>query len=138
MLHTVGLCFRFADGIGRRPLHRSHPAYDENGDPLAGVNFRLDVETFMECPCPFGEGEEPPPGGSQSYYGSDTETTDSNGYVFLSVSALPGDLVLMRVYRTSVLYAGISSQNTSTTTANTLFPEFHIGSDIDLNGIVDN
>ncbi|MCG8605770.1 hypothetical protein MJD09_12335 [bacterium] len=53
-------------------------------------------------PCPFGEGEEEHQGGSQSYYGSDTGTTDSNGYLSLSVSALPGDLTLMAVYRTSI------------------------------------
>ncbi|MCG8605762.1 hypothetical protein MJD09_12295 [bacterium] len=97
----------------------------------------MDVETFMECPCPFGEGEEEPQGGSQSYYGSDTGTTDNNGYLFLSTPFLPGDLVLMRVYRLSVQYSTISSENTSTTTATTLFPEFHLGADSDVNGVVD-
>ena len=42
--------------------------YDENGDPLAGINPRLDVTTLQVCPCPFGEGEEPPPGGSQTVF----------------------------------------------------------------------
>ncbi|MCG8604635.1 hypothetical protein MJD09_06485, partial [bacterium] len=127
LILTIVLLVFYGAAQADGPFSAYVQVYDENGDPLAGVNFRLDVETFMECPCPFGEGEEPPPGGSQSYYGSDTGTSDSNGYLFLSVSALPGDLVLMRVYRLSVQYSTISSENTSTTTATTLYPVFHLG-----------
>ena len=126
-LLTIALLILCGSARADGPFSAYVQVYDENGDPLPSVNFRLEVETFMQCPCPFGEGEDPPPGGSQQYFGSDTGTTDSNGCVFLSTPPLPGSLTLMSVYRTSVLYAGISSQNTSTSTANTIFPEYHFG-----------
>ena len=92
--------------------------YDQSGQPLAGVPILMIVETT-------------------SYTGFASGATNAAGFVYLSLTA-PGLLDDFTVMITGTDYVILSSQNTSTSTANTLYPRFDVGVDIDGNGIIDD
>jgi len=91
--------------------------YDQSGQPLAGVPIRMELHTTIA-------------------YEWDVRTTDSNGYVYIPLTA-PGFLEYMYVTITNQNYEILSSQGTYTETSIYLYPTFNVGLDINRNDITD-
>lgn len=102
--------------------------YDPDGNPVEGVQVRLDVEAWLFVP----------PDVQEYFSGSDVRETDANGVVFLEVD-VPEDyeLLSMRASVPDPDYTTLSATRNYTTTAYYLYPEFVVALDLDGNGISD-